>query len=131
MSFAHWLLIGCAVLYLYATGGCWLLQVVCYPAYHLVGAAEFVPFHVAFGKRLLQVFVGPAVLACMLSFVLVLVRPAAVPLWAALGCAITSAIILITTIAIEVPKHNQLDRDGKSAALIDGLVQNNLPRVVS
>jgi hypothetical protein len=35
------------------------------------------------------------------------------------------------TIAIEVPKHNALDKNGKSTVLIDGLVRDNLPRAIA
>ena len=131
MSFAYLLLVVCTMLYVYAAGGCWLLQVVCYPTYHLVGSSEFVPFHLAFGRRLIPVFVVPAILACLTSFVLVFVHPVGVPLWALLAVAACSIVILSTTMVLEVPKHNKLDRDGKSTHLIDGLVQNNIPRVVS
>lgn len=131
MGFREWLLVVTTVLYVYAAGGCWMLQVVAYPTYHLVGTTDFVPFHGAFGKRLIPVFVVPAVLACWASFALVFFRPTALPLWAALLVAALSVVILATTLLIEVPKHNALDRDGKSSVLIDGLVQNNLPRVIS
>jgi hypothetical protein len=124
------LLVGCTVLYIYAAGGCWLLQVVCYPTYQLVDEKDFVPFHVAFGNRLLPVFVIPAVLACLSSFVLLGLRPPGVALWPALIVSICSAIILLTTVLIEVPKHRALDKNGKSAALIDELVRNNLPRAI-
>jgi hypothetical protein len=131
MSLALILLVACTTLYLYAAGGCWLLQVVCYPTYQLVDEKDFVPFHVAFGNRLLPVFVIPAVLACLSSFVLLGVRPSAVALWPALIVAVCSAIILLTTILIEVPKHQALDKNGKSSKLIDELVTNNLPRAIS
>lgn len=131
MDFTHLLLYVCAVLYLYCTGGSWMLQWVSYPTYHLVGEKEFVPFHVDSGKRLLPVFVGPAVLACLLTLILVFVRPTGVPLLAALIAALCSLVILVTTVALEVPKHNALDKTGKSTALIDGLIRDNLPRALS
>lgn len=131
MSVPMLLLSVCAVVFIYATSGCWMLQIVCYPTYQHVGTNEFVPFHVAFGQRLIPVFVVPAVLANLLSFVLVFVRPTNIPLWPALLVAACSLIILLTTVLIEVPKHQALDRDGKSDALIAGLVSNNLPRAIS
>lgn len=128
---AHILLYTCTVLFLYCTGGSWMLQRVAYPTYHLVGEREFVPFHQHSGTRLMPVFVVPAVVACLLALALVFVRPNTAPLWAALACAALALVILVTTVALEVPKHNALDRGGKSAALIDGLVRDNLPRVAS
>jgi hypothetical protein len=131
MEFSLVLLIACTTLYIYAAGGCWLLQVVCYPTYHLVGEKEFVPFHVAFGNRLLPIFVVPAVLACVCSFVLLFVHPIATGTWLPSLVALFSVIILATTIFIEVPKHQLLDKEGKSSLLIDDLVRNNLPRAMS
>jgi hypothetical protein len=118
-------------LYLYCTGGSWMLQVVSYPTYHLVPDEAFVPFHIQSGKRLLGIFVAPAVIACVLGVILVFWHPAASPLWARLLVAACGLTILVTTIALEVPKHNALDRDGKSTALIDGLVRDNLPRALA
>jgi len=114
----------------YCTGALWMLQIVCYPTYALVGEKEFVPFHVDFGKRLLIAAVGPMIVTSLATFALIFARPEAAPLWAALLTAICTAIVLGTTIAIEVPKHNQLDRDGKSLEVINGLVSNNIPRVI-
>jgi|GEM_PF-551731 len=130
MDAAHFFLLLVTVFYFYSACGCWLLQVMAYPTYLLVGKDEFVPFHVKSGQRLIPVFVIPAVLTCLASFVLVFVRPESVPVWAALIVAACSAVILGTTIAIEVPKHNKLDKDGKDDALIQQLIRDNLPRVI-
>jgi hypothetical protein len=123
-------LVVCTVLCCFCTGASWMLQVVCYPTYALVGDQEFVPFHVDFGKRLLVAVVVPMLLTSVMIFALVFLRPAAAPIWAALVAAGCIAVILITTIVIEVPKHQKLDREGKSLEVIRALVSNNLPRVV-
>lgn len=115
---------------LYCTGASWMLQVVCYPTFLLVGAAEFVPFHVSFGRRLM-IAVIPMFLTCVGMFVLLFIRPEAVPQGAAIIAAICGVIILATTIILEVPKHLKLDKDGKSDALIHGLVRDNLPRTAA
>lgn len=125
------LLIACTTLYLYCAGGCWLLQMVCYPTYHLVSERDFVAFHTAFGNRLVPIFVVPAALACLCSFLLIFVHPIATGTLLPSLVALFSVIILATTIFIEVPKHQALDRQGKSSVLIDELVQNNLPRAMS
>ena len=93
------------VLFVYSTCGCWLLQIMSYPTYHLVGEKEFVPFHVASGKKLIPVFVVPAVLGCAASLALVFFRPEGMPLWSALIVAACALVILATTGIIEVPKH--------------------------
>jgi hypothetical protein len=131
MEFSSIFLIACTVLYLYCTGGSWMLQIVSYPTYHHVGEREFVPFHVDSGKRLIPIFVIPAVLVCLATVALVFLRPSSTPLWASLVVALCSLVILVTTIVLEVPKHNALDKNGKNTALIDGLVRDNLPRAIS
>ena len=131
MDASSWFLLVTAVLFVYCAGGSWMLQVVSYPTYALVGEADFVPFHKDSGRRLLPVFVAPAVLACLCAVVLVFWRPAAAPLWAALVAAACGLVILATTVALEVPKHNRLDAEGKSLALIGGLVRDNVPRTAA
>ncbi len=131
MTFASWFWLLETALFLYCLGGSWMLQIVAYPTYHLVGEKEFVPFHVASGKRLIPVFVIPAVLACLISLGLPFVRPSETSIWAGVIVAACGLVILITTVAIEVPKHNALDKNGKSAVLIDGLVRDNLPRAMA
>lgn len=115
----------------YCTGASWMLQIVCYPTYQLVGDAEFVPFHVSFGRRLGIAAVAPMVITALMTFVLVFFRPEDAPLWAALVVAACSAIILGTTATLEVPRHMKLDREGKSEQVIKELVSNNIPRVAS
>lgn len=131
MDFSLILLIACTTLYIYCAGGCWLLQMVCYPTYHLVSEKDFLAYHTAFGNRLMPIFVVPAVLACLCSFLLIFVHPVATGTWLPSLVALFSTIILATTLFLELPKHQALDREGKSAALIDDLVQNNLPRAMS
>jgi len=103
---------------------------VCYPTYLLVGEAEFVPFHVSFGRRLL-IAVIPMSLTCIGMIALLFIRTEAIPQVPAIITAICGTIILLTTMFLEVPKHLQLDKDGKSDALIHGLVRDNLPRTAA
>jgi hypothetical protein len=130
MNTEGWFILVLTAFCLYCTGASWLLQVVCYPTYALVGADEFVPFHISFGRRLL-VAVIPMFLTCIGMVILIFVRSEAVPLWSAVGIAACGVVILATTLALEVPKHMKLDRDGKSDALIQGLVRDNLPRTAA
>jgi uncharacterized membrane protein len=119
------------VLCFFCTGASWMLQFVAYPTYALVGKAEFVPYHVDFGKRMLPVTVVPMVLTCIGLIALVFLRPSSVPLWIALVSAACGVLILVTTIFLEVPKHLALDKDGKSDTLIRGLVRDNIPRTLA
>jgi hypothetical protein len=114
----------------WCASGCWMLQVVCYPTYKIVGSAEFVPFHKKFGNLLVPVFVVPAFLTGVGLIVSAFVRPAGVDAWVGYACAGVGAMILGTTLAIELPKHIKLDKDGKDDALLAGLISNNIPRVL-
>jgi len=105
-----------------------MLQVVCYPTYKIVGPAEFVPFHKKFGNLLVPVFVVPAFLTGVGLIASAFIRPASVEAWVGYANAAIGATILGTTLAIELPKHIKLDKDGKDDALLAGLVTNNLPR---
>lgn len=115
----------------YCTGASWLLQVVAYPTYQLVGEAEFVSFHVAFGRRLIPVTVVPMALTNLAMLALPFYHPDGLPGWLPWAVAVCAGVILATTALSEVPKHNQLDREGKSRKIIDGLVRDNLPRTAA
>ncbi|PJF28935.1 MAG: hypothetical protein CUN52_10940 [Phototrophicales bacterium] len=115
---------------LYSAGASWMLQVVCYPTYLLVGEKEFVPFHISFGRRLL-VAVIPMSLTCLALIAFVFIGTAPIPAWVTWVMGGCGAVILLTTIFLEVPKHLRLDKEGKSDALIHGLVRDNLPRTMA
>ncbi len=125
------LLLATTALFWYATGASWLLQYVAYPTYKLVNKDGFVPFHLAFGKRLLIATVIPMVLGNLLSFILVFYHPDFAPVGLVYLVAICSVIVLFSTMKYEVPRHNKLNEIGKNDELIDGLVKDNAPRTVS
>lgn len=118
----------CTLAFFYCLGISWLLQVVVYPTYRLVGKAEFVPFHVAQGRRMIPVLMVPMSATSILALVTAVLYRAeanANLLWGVAACAV---VVLGTTLVSEVPKHMALDKDGKDDRLIDGLVRANLPR---
>ncbi|MGE0786744.1 MAG: hypothetical protein AB7S26_13815 [Sandaracinaceae bacterium] len=131
MDLAHILVIVSLLLTAWAAAGCWILQLVAYPTYFLVGKDEFVPFHVDFGRRLIPVFVVQAVLGCLTFFALLAFRPASVPLYDAILASVAGAVILGTTGAVEVPTHMALDKEGKDDAKLASLVRWNLWRAIS
>ena len=130
METKHIFLLFTTLLCWYSLGVSVLLQFVAYPSYKLVGDKEFVPFHVFFGKKLLIASVMPMILTNLLTFILVFYHPDTVPMGLVYITAICSGIILFTTMKYEVPKHQELDKVGKSEAGIDYLIQNNLPRTI-
>jgi len=128
---SHMVLLAVTVMCFYCTGASVMLQIVCYPTYKLVGEQEFVPFHIAFGKRLLPAAVIPMLLTALGTFALIVARPENIPVWPAIVAALCTAVVLGTTLAFELPRHNQLDRDGKSDAVLAALIRDNLPRTLA
>lgn len=121
----------CSFAFFYCLGISWLLQVAVYPTYRLVGPAEFVPFHVAQGRRMIPVMIVPMFATSVLSMVSAVVNretPGAAYLWAAGACGLA---VIGTTLLSELPKHMALDKNGKDDALIEGLIRNNLPRTLA
>ncbi len=117
--------------FFYCLGMSWLLQVVVYPTYRLVPAESFVPFHVAQGRRMGPIMIAPMFVTSVLSVVnAYLGRSSAMAmyLWCAAGCGV---LVIATTLVSELPKHLALDRDGKSDALVEGLIRDNVPRTLA
>ena len=114
----------------YSLGASWLLQIVAYPTYKQVGEKEFVAYHTDFGNRLLKTSVIPMILTNIMTFIFIFYHPDTVPMGLVYLTALCSGIILFTTVKYEVPKHQQLDKEGKSDSGIDYLVKNNLPRSI-
>jgi hypothetical protein len=118
----------CTLAFFFCLGISWLLQVVIYPTYRLVGKAEFVPFHVSQGQRMIPVMMVPMFGSSILGIVTAVLsrnEPNAGLLW---GVGASGLVVIGTTLISELPKHLKLDKDGKDDALIEGLIRDNLPR---
>ena len=103
-----WLLIANAASAWFLTGLIWVIQVVHYPLFSAVGRAEFAAYE-ASHTRLITTVVGPVMLLELATSVLLLVmRPASVPAWAAATGVALVAIAWISTIALQVPAHGRL-----------------------
>ena len=103
-----WLLIANSASAWFLTGLIWVIQVVHYPLFAAVGRSEF-PSYEASHTRLITIVVGPVMLVELATSVLLLpVRPASVPAWAAAGGVALVAIVWISTIALQVPAHGRL-----------------------
>jgi hypothetical protein len=107
----------CRMLFFYCLGLSFMLQVVVYPTYQQVGVAEFVPFHQAQARRMIPVLMMPMFATSIFAMVL-----------AVLGCA---AVIVLTTLIRELPRHLLLDKKGKDERVVRELVRENLPRTLA
>jgi hypothetical protein len=125
------LLTACTFAFFYCLGISWLLQIVVYPTYRLVPKADFVPFHVAQGQRMVPVMIIPMFATSVLAVVTAVVNrdgPASNLLWGVAACGV---VVMGTTLISELPKHLALDKNGKDDRLVEGLIRDNLPRTLA
>lgn len=111
-------------------GVIWTVQLVQYPGFLGVGAAEFAGFHAAHSQRI-SLVVGPLMaIEGVTALWILMQRPATVPLWAAvLGLGLL-AIALGTTMFVSVPLHGQL-AVARNAEAIGRLVSTNWIRTAA
>lgn len=97
-----------AIVTLMLTGLIWMIQVVHYPLFSLIGNAEFQFYEAEHISRItLLVFPLMAIEAITITLIL-LNRPFAIPLSSILFALILLTIIWIMTFFVNVPQHNQL-----------------------
>lgn len=121
----------CRLLFFYCLGLSVMLQVVVYPTYQQVGPAEFVPFHKAQARRMVPVLMIPMFATSLFALALAVLGrdlPVANALWAVAGCA---AVVVLTTLIRELPRHLLLDKEGKDEKVVRELVRENLPRTLA
>jgi hypothetical protein len=80
----------------------WMTQVICYPLWPLVGAAEFHRYHLAWWHEVWWTFI-PAGLALLGSLALLSLRPIYLPRWAALSVVAAQLITLAVTLVFWAP----------------------------
>lgn len=106
----------------YMTGVIWVVQVVLYPSFRLVGETEWPAYHAAHSRRITPV-VAPAMLAHPLVAIALLVdRPG--PL-AAVNLALAAGLLLVTA-GVFARLHGRL-----TAAALGRLVRLNVLRTVA
>ena len=89
-------------------GAIWIVQIVHYPLFSLVGAESWPSYSGAHQFRITFV-VGPAMALELATAVALLVaRPAAFPLWAVVAGALLVGVIWASTALVQVPLHNAL-----------------------
>jgi hypothetical protein len=131
MGLAHWLLLIWTGLIFYVLGGIWFAQIVVYPLFGKVGTAEYVRYHRYYGSRIPLPVILPGFASFLVPVALVFLGPGSVPAWMTLANAACGAIGLIVTVALEIPRHARLERDGKQEKVIRELVRYNWPRTLS
>lgn len=128
MSPSAWLvvhLVAAAVL----AGVGWVVQLVVYPAFRLVGAGEWARYHDRHMRGITRVVTVPW-LAQAVSAGALLVTPAAGGLPAALVLAALALVTVATTVAAAVPAHGRL-ATAPEAADLAALLRANLARTLA
>jgi len=93
---------------LFLTGLIWTIQLVHYPLFSWIGAAQFPAYEAAHTARITPL-VGPVMLLELLAaLALVFARPPAIPAWAAWTALALVALIWASTFLLQVPRHSLL-----------------------
>ncbi|MBV8781257.1 MAG: hypothetical protein JO353_07655 [Phycisphaerae bacterium] len=108
----------------YMAGLIWFVQLVHYPLFANVAENSFTAYH----KRHMDATgwaVGPSMIVEALSTILLLIRrPAAVPLWVAWSGLAMVVALWLSTALVQVPAHYRLGR-GEDRSLIRWLTLTN------
>ncbi len=89
-------------------GVIWFVQVVHYPLFGGVGAAEFRAYAAAHGRRTTWVVAPPMLLEVGTALLLVWRRPVAMPAWSAWAGLLLLAVVWGSTFGLQVPRHEEL-----------------------
>ena len=115
---------------LYMVGVIWFVQVVHYPLFGRVGEGGFAAYSTAH-SRLTGYVVGPPMLVeAGTALLLVFARPDGIPFSAALLGLFLVAVLWLSTLLLQVPRHDTLG-SGFDRQAYKGLVWTNWVRTVA
>jgi len=93
---------------LFLTGVIWMVQVVHYPLFPLVGSGAFAGYEAAHSTRMGALLALPWALQGATGLALLAYRPAEVPLWLALADLALAGVTVAVTVLVSVPQHELL-----------------------
>jgi hypothetical protein len=128
MDFSHWFLLFCTLLGFYNLGNIWFVQLVVYPLFAKVGAEEYIAYHRFYARQIPLPVILPGFANFLLPIALIFYRPESVPLAIALANAACGLLSLFVTVALEIPRHDRLEKGGKQDEVIRELILYNWPR---
>ena len=128
MDFSHWFLLLYATLAFYVLGIALLAELVVYPLFAQVALAEYVTYHKFYSSRILDPVILPGFACFLLPIPLIFFRPESVPLWMFVANIACGLLALFVTVALEIPRHHQLETKGKQMRVIQELIHYNWPR---
>ena len=118
-----------AAVCLYNTGNNWSLQLVHYPLYAMVGEATFGAYMARQNRLETVPAIIPGAAQFVMGFVLLAVRPAGVPLGAAVAGAALNVVVIAATVIWAARLNVRLER-GFDPAALTVLLRANLVRAL-
>jgi uncharacterized membrane protein len=115
---------------LFMVGLIWFVQVVHYPLFAAVGRDGFVAYHAAHSRLTTFVVGVPMLVEAATAALLLVARPAAVPVAAAWAGLALVGVIWLSTAALQVPQHGVLAA-GLDPAAVRALVLGNWLRTAA
>lgn len=130
MNWPLWIWIANVVSTLFLVGLIWTVQIVHYPSFAFVSESAFAEFE-AFHQRQISFIVVPVMLIELLTTTLLLLyRPAALPLPLLIAGAVLLGMIWSSTFLLQVPIHTHLS-SGSDDDSIRRLVRTNWLRTAA
>lgn len=130
MELSQLFLIFWAALVFWVLGQIWLVQIIIYPLFAKVGAADYVHYHRFYSRHIPLPVIIPGFASFLLPVVLVLYGPI-VPLWMSMLNIVAGIVGLLVTVMLEIPRHARLEKNGKNDVTIAELICYNWPRTLS
>ncbi len=131
MDTSHWLVLLNAAVMFYSLGTIWFAQIVVYPQFEKVAAAEYVDYHRYYAHRIPLPVIAPGFASFLLPMLLVFVPPLTVPPWLVMLNGLCGLVGLLITLMLEMPRHHELADHGKQDRVIRELIGFNWPRTLS
>lgn len=127
---SRWILILSLTATGYSVGVAWLTQFVMYPMYLSVPPDGFPAYYAHFLRAIVVPVIVALSLTWVLSVLVVLNRPTAIPAWAPWTAVLLALIGFIASQALEVPYNQQLTKYGYDAAAIHAKISKNWFRLI-
>jgi hypothetical protein len=131
MDFATIIFLLWTALVLYVFGQIWLVQIVVYPLFAMVGEKDYVTYHRFYTSRIPLPVIVPGFTSFLLPLALPFICPEAIPAWLHWSNIAAGMIGLAVTVFLEIPRHGRLERQGKDFRVIGELIRYNWPRTTS
>jgi hypothetical protein len=115
----------------YCLSGGWLAQLVVYPLYLAVPPESFAAYFAQYNEAIVFPVIVALSLCWVLSALLILYRPTAIPSWAAWSAAGLAILGFIASAAFEFPQNQALMEHGYNAVLIHEKIVGNWYRTIA